>query len=159
MGHQKPGSYHSVDLTVHLSPCSLSISLSDFCYLSICFPCGSAGKESACNAGDLGLVPGLGRSPGGGKCYPLQYSGLENSMDCTVHGVTKSQKQLCDLYFHSLSLVNNHCSRFSLDKMLLEFKLKTKTYANKGNKCNIIINLKKDYFFFSHLWIRSIFLM
>ena len=44
-------------------------------------PCGSAGKESACNAGDLGLIPGLGRSPGEGKGYPLQYSGLENSMD------------------------------------------------------------------------------
>ena len=44
--------------------------------------CGSAGKESSCNAGDLGLIPGLGRSPGEGKGYPLQYSGLENSMDC-----------------------------------------------------------------------------
>ena len=46
------------------------------------FTCGSAGKESACSVGDLGLIPGLGRSPGGGKCYPLQYSGLENYMDC-----------------------------------------------------------------------------
>ena len=45
------------------------------------FPCGSAGKESTCNAGDLGLIPGLGRSPGEGNGYPLQYSGLENSMD------------------------------------------------------------------------------
>ena len=42
---------------------------------------GSAGKESACNVGDLGLIPGLGRSPGGGKGYPLQYSGLEKSKD------------------------------------------------------------------------------
>ena len=48
------------------------------------FPCGSAGKESACNAGDLGSIPGLERSPGEGKGYPLQYSGLENSMDCIV---------------------------------------------------------------------------
>ena len=55
------------------------------------FPCGSSGKESACNAGDLGSTPGLGRSPGEGKGYPLQYSGLENSMDCVVHGVGKSQ--------------------------------------------------------------------
>ena len=55
------------------------------------FPGGSAGKESTCNAGDLGLIPGLGSSPGEGKGYPLQYSGLENSMDCIVHGVTKSQ--------------------------------------------------------------------
>ena len=54
------------------------------------FPtCGSAGKESACNAGDLGSIPGLGRSPGEEKGYPLQYSGLENSMDCMVHGVPK----------------------------------------------------------------------
>ena len=45
------------------------------------FPGGSAGKESACNAGDLGSIPGLGRSPGEGKDYPLQYSGLENSRD------------------------------------------------------------------------------
>ena len=54
------------------------------------FPCGSAGKESACNVGDLGLIPGLGRSPGEGKGYPLQYSGLENSMDCIVHRVAES---------------------------------------------------------------------
>ena len=46
------------------------------------FPCSSAGKESACNTGDLGSIPGLGRSPGEGKGYPLWYSGLENSMDC-----------------------------------------------------------------------------
>ena len=54
------------------------------------FPGGSAGKESACNAGDLGSVPGLGRSPGEGNGSPLQYSGLENSMDCIVHGIAKS---------------------------------------------------------------------
>ena len=54
-------------------------------------PCGSAGKEFARNAGDMGLIPGLGRSLGEGKGYPLQYSGLENSMDCTVHGIAKSQ--------------------------------------------------------------------
>ena len=48
------------------------------------FPCGSAGKESTCNAGDWGSIPGLGRSPGEAKGYPFQYFGLENSMDCTV---------------------------------------------------------------------------
>ena len=53
------------------------------------FPCGSAGKESARNAGDLGFIPGLGRSPGEGKGYPLQYSGLENFMDAIVHGLQK----------------------------------------------------------------------
>ena len=58
------------------------------------FPCDSAGKESACNVGDLGLIPGLGRSPGQGKGYPLQYSDLENSMDCLVQGVAKSWTQL-----------------------------------------------------------------
>ena len=62
---------------------------------------GSAGKESACNAGDLGLIPGLGRSPGDGKGYPLQYSGLENSMDCKVHGVAESQTRLDDFHFAS----------------------------------------------------------
>ena len=60
------------------------------------FPCGSADKESACNSGDLGSIPGLGRSPGEGKSCQLQYSGLENSMDCIVHGVTKSRTQLSD---------------------------------------------------------------
>ena len=54
------------------------------------FPGGSAGKESIHNAGDLGLIPGLGRSPGEGKGYPLQHSGLENPMDCAVHGVAES---------------------------------------------------------------------
>ena len=53
------------------------------------FPCGSTGKESACNEGDLGSIPGLGRSPGEGKGYPLQYSVLKNSMDCIVNGVEK----------------------------------------------------------------------
>ena len=64
-----------------------------------CFPGGSDGKESACNAGNLGSIPGWGRFPGEGNGYPLQYSCLENSMDkeasqATVHGVTKSQTQL-----------------------------------------------------------------
>ena len=53
------------------------------------FPGDSAGKESACNAGDLGSIPGLGRSPGEGNGYPLQYSALENSMDCIVQGVQR----------------------------------------------------------------------
>ena len=63
------------------------------------FPCGSAGKESACNAGDLGLIPGLGRSLGEGNSYPLQYSGLENSMDRIVHWIAKSQTQLSNFHF------------------------------------------------------------
>ena len=64
------------------------------------FPRGSAGKESACSVGDLGSISGLGRSPGEGKGYPLQYSGLENSINCIVHGVTKSQIWLRKFHFH-----------------------------------------------------------
>ena len=68
------------------------------------FPGGSDGKESACNAGDLGSIPGLGRSPGEGNGNPLHYSCLENSMDgwtwqATVHGVTKSRTPLSDFTF------------------------------------------------------------
>ena len=62
--------------------------------------CGSAGKESACNVGDLNSISGLGRPPREEKGYPLQYSGLEISMDCIVHGVTKSQTQLSNFQFH-----------------------------------------------------------
>ena len=63
------------------------------------FPGGSAGKESTCNVGDLGSKPGLGRYPGEGNGYPLQYSGLENSMDCIDHGVAKGRTQLSDFHF------------------------------------------------------------
>ena len=56
----------------------------------VVFVSSSAGKESACNVEDLGLIPGLGRSSGEEKGYPLQYSSLENSMDCIVHGITES---------------------------------------------------------------------
>ena len=58
---------------------------------SLGFTWGSGDKEFTCNAGDLCSIPGLGSSPGEGKGYPLQYSGLENSMDSIVHGVAKSQ--------------------------------------------------------------------
>ena len=60
------------------------------------FPDSSVGKDSACNAGDPGSISGSGRSPEEGKGYPLQYSGLENSMDCIVHGVAKSRTRLGD---------------------------------------------------------------
>ena len=63
------------------------------------FPCGSAGKESTSNAGDLGSIPGLGRFLREGKRYSLQYSGLENSRDTMVHGVAKSQTQLSNFHF------------------------------------------------------------
>ena len=76
------------------------------------FPGGSADKESTCNAGDLGLIPELGRSPGERKGYPLQYSGLENSMNCI--GITKSQTQLSNFHFTSL---------FSVDRASLKAQL------------------------------------
>ena len=66
--------------------------------------CFMAGKESACNEGELVSIPGLGRSPGGGNGNPLQYSVWENSMDCIVHGLVKSQTQLSDFHFHFLLL-------------------------------------------------------
>ena len=77
----------------------------NFLFYNGVFPCGSAGKESACNAGDLGLIPGLGRFPREGKGYPLQYSGLENSIDYSPWG-TKSQKEKvlsCCSSIHSVS--------------------------------------------------------
>ena len=63
------------------------------------FPCGSAGKESTCNAGDLDSIPELGSSPGKGEGNPLQYSGLGNYVDCIVHGAAKSQTRLSDFCF------------------------------------------------------------
>ena len=75
------------------------------------FPCGSAGKKSACNAGDLGSIPSLGRFLGEGKGYPLQHSSLENPMDYTVCGVTKSQTLLSDSHFLSPHVLSE---RFSL---------------------------------------------
>ena len=81
------------------------------------FPDSSVSKESACNAGDLVLIPGLGRSPGEGKGYPLQHSGLEKSMDHgttksipstipshhIVHGIAKSQVPLSNCHFHFMA--------------------------------------------------------
>ena len=63
------------------------------------FPGSSAGKESTCNARNLSLIPGLRNSPGEGNVYPLQYSGLENSMDCIVHGIAKRWTGLSHFHF------------------------------------------------------------
>ena len=76
------------------------------------FPGGSYGKESACNAGDLRLIPGLGRSSGEGNSYPLQYSGLENFMDCIVHEVAKSQTRPSDFYSLTLGISNHSFTCF-----------------------------------------------
>ena len=80
------------------------------------FRCSSAGKESACNVGDRGSIPGLGRSPGEGKGYPFLYSGLENSMECIVHGVSESYTT------ERLSL--------SLSKRINKLKLRATTWMN-----------------------------
>ena len=75
------------------------------------FPDSSDSKDSIHNAGDLGSIPGLGRSPGEGKGYPLQYSGLENSMVCIVHGVAKSRTRLNEFHFRvqgAFSLQSQH---------------------------------------------------
>ena len=71
------------------------------------FPCGSAGKESTYNVGDLGLSPVLGRFPGEGNGYPLRFPGLDTSMDCIVLGVTKSQTRLSDFHLHFMYLLYN----------------------------------------------------
>ena len=69
------------------------------------FPGGSADEESTCNVGDLGSVPGLAGSPGEGKGYPLQYFDLENSRDCIIHAVVKSQTWLSDFHFQVYNIV------------------------------------------------------
>ena len=86
---------------------SVSFAISVF-LLKFCFFGGSDGKESACNVGDLGSIPGLGRSPGEGNGCSLQYFGLENSMDCIVHGVVKSWTQLSDFTSQVLNILNFH---------------------------------------------------
>ena len=72
------------------------------------FPCGSAGKESACSAGDLGSIPGLGRSLGEGKGYPLQYSGLENSLDCPWGRKELDTTEKLSLHFTSCGFKSQH---------------------------------------------------
>ena len=110
-------------------------------------PGGSNGKESACNAWDLGLIPGLGRSPGGGHGNPLHYSCLENSMDrgawrATVHGVSKSRTQLSDWAWHRMR--ENTCRSYIRD-FISWIYLKKKHNNNKninnllfknGQKCS-----------------------
>ena len=72
---------------------------------SMGFPCGSAGKESACNVGELDSIPGLGRSPEEGNSHPFQHSGLENSMGCIVYGVVESQTWLSNFHLHYIEYI------------------------------------------------------
>ena len=103
---QYSGMENSMDCIVHGVAKSWT-RLSNFhfhLHVFVCmgFPCGLGGKESACSVGDLGSIPGLGRSPGEVNGYPLQYVGLENSMYCIVHGVAKSQMRPSDFHFQSI---------------------------------------------------------
>ena len=102
-----------IKLNSQLSSCAF-FRLVDSIHMAFCFIVyslllgGSAGKESACSARDLGSIPGLGRSPGEGKVYPLQYSGLENSMDCRGHKESDMTEQLslyplANFIFHNSS--------------------------------------------------------
>ena len=93
----------------------------------------SAGKEFTCNAGGLGSIPGLGGSPGEGKGYLLQYSGLENSMDSIDHGVAKSRTHLSNFHFQF------HPSRMDWGFQgwwgWFSKKKKTKLHCDKVNGC------------------------
>ena len=97
----------------------------DWANFTFSFPGGSDGKETACSVADPSLIPGLGRSPGEGKCYPLHYSGLENSMDCIGHGVAKSRsptEQLslstCSVYKWTLQPMSGLVSSIRKDEVL-----------------------------------------
>ena len=95
------------------------------------FPCGSAGKESTCNAGDLGSIPWLGRSPGEGKGYPLQYSGLENSMDCIS---MESQRVGRDwVTFMNRPITSTEIETHSMGTPLLWYENMTKRPQEKEN--------------------------
>ena len=87
------------------------------------FPSGSNGKKSACSLRDLGSIPGLGRYPGEGKGY-TPYSGLENSMDWIVNGVTKSQTQVSNFHLHSTSEIKTWISQVKLPEMLRSYILR-----------------------------------
>ena len=93
------------------------------------FPDSSAGKQTAHNSGDLGSIRGLGRPPGEGKGYPLQYSGLENSMDCMAHGVAKSRTRLSDFHF-SLSLENGENNIYGEDVFCPELGWRNRVVGN-----------------------------
>ena len=98
----RPQNTHSIHRST-VWPCRLysQMSIRGMVPSHMGFPSSLAGKESTCNAGHPSSTPGLGRSPGEGNGYPLQFSVLENSMDCVVHRVTKSGTRLSDFHFPS----------------------------------------------------------
>ena len=120
------------------------------------FPGGSDGKESACNAGDLGPTPALGRSPGEGNSYPLHYSGLENAMDrgawwATVHGVAKGQTQLSDFHFHVNVNINMKldfwvCRAQKVNSMRVSISsLSEESFVTTGDKNKCILGLVEPW--------------
>ena len=107
-----------------------------FIYMYVCvyiyikgFPGGSVGKEFSCNAGDLGLIPGLESSCGKENGSPLQYSGLENSIDCIVHVVANSRTWLSDFHFHFHMCVYTHTHIHITFKTKLNYMIKSKKYS------------------------------
>ena len=88
------------------------------------FPGSSAGKEFACNTGDSGSIPGLGRSPGEGIGYPFQYSGLKDYTDCKVHGVAKRRTRLSNFQSNSILIKTEHESILKLSHLFLQVCLK-----------------------------------
>ena len=104
------------------------------------FSCGSAGKESACNVGDVSSITRLERSAGEGKGYPLQYSGLESSMDCRVHPVRNSRTELNDFHFHfhlDGTIVNSILHGYMVNTFLPQFLNEISTPASI--LCNIVL--------------------
>ena len=93
--------------------------------VSMGFFYGSAGKESACSVGDLGSIPGLRRSPGEGRGYPLQYSGLENSMACIVHEVAKTQLSDFHKHIHNAIYIDFKDATWELKKLGLIIRFPT----------------------------------
>ena len=124
--------------------------------------CGSASKESICNVGDLSSIPGFRRSPGEGKAYPLQYSGLENCVNCIGHGVTKSWTQVSNFHFtsfmprlicnkeytskvQSLDIISYWKSYLFKWECISVFRIKT--YFHLDHWCSIHIDIVKPIFY------------
>ena len=102
------------------------------------FPCGSTGKESTCSVGDQGSIPGLGRSPGEGNGYPLQYSGLENSTDCIAHGIAMSWTQLNHFTFFHNGIIQDQWERENLTNN------QSKTMLSTEKEMRIIADLSSE---------------
>ena len=113
---------------------------------SLRFPCGSAGKESIYNVGDLGSIAGLGRSPAEGKGYPLQYSGLKKSMNCIVHGVAKSQT----LIIREMQIKITMRYHFKLIRMASIKNPTNNKYCRRCGKKETLVTVGKKAIWCSH---------